>query len=469
MNDGLPMQEFPLARRTTLAILVALIAVHIALAATLASITPFRTAGALFTQFDPRTHAPQKVPDIGAPDERQHVNYIARLVHGGGFPVLKVDANLGETYQSHQPPAYYLLAAGWATVTGTYLPPEPPASEGKEMTQSDGLKLRSLNVIIGSITVAGVFFLCFWAYRKPEAALVAAAFAALLPMNAGLSGAVSNDPLLICLCTWTLALCIKAIREGWTAKLAFSVGLLAALAVVTKTTGAVLLPIVLVAAFLPKDGRATVKQIGFALVPFLVLVLPWWVRNQSLYGDPLAMGAFNRAFTGSPQAKDFIAGMGFTDYWRWVASWTSASFIGVFGYMDVWLTNNGIPSGANSIYQVGWLVILVAFAGWILSLRKTSERPEKQAHLLNGAFFLAVLASFLLFNNHYFQAQARYLLPALGPVACGIGLGLYTICQERWKIALAIVVLAFGFAAAFAVAKLPTEFDHRIEMAKRLP
>lgn len=460
-----------MGRNATLGILFALIGAHIVLAAVFASITPFRTPGALLYQRDPKTEGPPKVQDVGAPDERQHVNYIARLVHGGGFPVFNPhDPNLYETYQSHQPPLFYLLAAGWATVAGVDLPPAPPASEGKEMDQSDGVKLRALNVVIGSATVAGVFMLAFWAYRRPEVALTAAAFAALLPMNLALSGAVSNDPLLFCLCTWTLALTVRAVRDGWTNQLAAGVGLLAALAILTKTTGVALLPILLVAVLLKGVPRPNRTQILIAVAPILLFVTPWWVRNQQLYGDPLALRAFSEAFVGSAQASPFIQGYGPAGYWiDWVGAWTVRSFIGIFGYMDIWLTNTGGRTGANSVYQVAWLVLLAAAAGWVMALRKPDDAEAKRIHLLNGLFFLVVLFLFLRFNTQYFQAQARYLLPAIGPIACGVGLGLVTLCRDRWKIALSVVVLVFGFASIFAVVKLPDQFAKRIEIGKGLP
>jgi hypothetical protein len=88
---------------------------------------------------------------------------------------------------------------------------------------------------------------------------------------------------------------------------------------------------------------------------------------------------------------------------------------------------------------------------------------------VNAVFFAVVLLLFLKFNAQYFQAQARYLLPALGPVACGVGLGLASLAKERWKLALAAVVIVFGFADGFAIWKLPGEFDRRIEIGRSMP
>ena len=67
--------------------------------------TPYRTAGALMTQRNPETGQPATAPDIGAPDERQHANYVARMARGEGPAVLdQIDPDLYVNYQAHQAP-----------------------------------------------------------------------------------------------------------------------------------------------------------------------------------------------------------------------------------------------------------------------------------------------------------------------------------------------------------------------------
>jgi 4-amino-4-deoxy-L-arabinose transferase-like glycosyltransferase len=460
-----------MAQKTTLGILFALVAVHITLAAWFASVTPFRTAGVLLGMRDPQTGNPQKVVDLGAPDERQHVNYVAHLVHSGSFPVFNPkDPNLGETYQSHQPPLFYILESGWSILTGVDLPPTPPATEGKTMSQGDGIKMRALNVIIGALGVGAVFVLVVWGFGDEKAALLASAFVAFIPMNAALSGAVSNDPLLFLLCTLTLALAAKALREGWTVKLAFTAGLLAGLAILTKTTGVALLPVLFLAAFLPRERRPSFAEIGAAVVPILVLVGPWWIRNLNLYGDPLALKAFSEAFVNSAQAKTFIDLYGSTSYWvDWVGAYTARSFIGVFGYMDIWLTNTGSRSGANSIYQVAWLLIGSAFVGYLVALRGIAELSVRRVHILSGAMLVIIIILFLRFNSQYFQGQARYLYPAIGPIAAGVGIGFAKIFRVRFAVGLALIIFVFGIGDIFALTRLPEAFQKRIEIAKALP
>lgn len=417
---------------------------HLVLALVYASETPYRQDGVVRTQG--RAYA----KDIGAPDERQHANYVARLASGQGLPVFDPkDPNLYENYQGHQPPLYYGVAAAWSKVVGA----DPTQAES-------GVRMRALNSVIGATTVLAVYFLAIWGLGSASVGLGAATFVALLPMNCALSGAVSNDPLLISLCTWCLAFAAKGVAHGWDRKTALACGLLAGLAILTKTNGVSLLPVLLVAAFMRKP-----KPVEFAmvLVPLLLLILPWWVRNQSLYGDPLAIQAFGQAFTGSKQAKDFIDSIGGTAYWmEWVGWWTARSYIGVFGYMDIWLTNTGMPNGANGIYQLSLLMILGGVFLWLVTLQKATA-DERKVHALNFGFGLIVLLLFVRFNSQYFQAQARYLYPALGPVAVAVATGYHYLLRQRPKMPYAILAAPLLLANLFALSRLPTEFAARMQ------
>ena len=224
------------------------VVLYVVLAAAYARVTPYRTEGVVVMQ------GGVHVKDIGAPDERQHVNYVAHLLSGEGVPVFDpADPQLYESYQSHQPPLFYFMEAGWAKVFGL-----------SDLTgENAGFILRLLNALIGGVAILGVWFLAWWGFASRPHALAAAVVAALLPMNVALGSAVSNDPLLIALCTWCLALCAKGVREGWNVRLAAGAGVLMGLAFLTKTTSIALLPVVCLAFFLRSgEGRALVRPMG---------------------------------------------------------------------------------------------------------------------------------------------------------------------------------------------------------------
>jgi len=483
-------------RNVTLSILLALIVAHIVLAANYAAVTPYRQAGVVLGW-----GRPQQVVDIGAPDERQHVNYVIHLLKTHSFPVFNPnDKNLGETYQSHQPPAYYLLAAAWSTITGA-----------SDLEQRDsGLKLRALNIVLGAGTVAGVFFLAFWGFRNPEVALTAAAFTALLPMFTALSGAVSNDPLLILLCTWVLAVTALCLRDGWSWKRVIAIGVLTGLAMLTKTTALALVPILLLAAFLPQEvpkpeynpEESTLEALGaldsapkrkpaFAMlcvagVLALVIVGPWWARNQSLYKDPLAINAFNQAFKGSPQKSALVEGFQASDpdssaemtYWKdWVGWWTARSFFGVFGNMDIWLNETGTSFtgtsqkgvvAPNTLYRICLAMVVLCVIGWIWAMTKGEWKATKSVQILNAAFAVIVLLLFLKFNMQYFQAQARYLFPALGPISCAVAIGVWQMLGTRRVLALPVVAILLLGLNLYALSVVPDGFAKRVDALKQM-
>jgi len=485
-----------MSRNVTLAILIGLILAHIVLAANYATTTPYRKVGAVLGWGGP----PVLTKDIGAPDERQHVNYVIHLLEGKGFPVLNPnDPNLGETYQSHQPPLFYLLAAGWCKVTDASL---------LERTD-DGIKLRWLNVLIGGGTVAGVFFLGMWGFKNPEVALTAAGVTAFLPMFTALSGAISNDPLLILLCTWVLALTAKCLREAWSWKLVIGIGVLSGLAILTKTTALALAPVLLLAAFLPQEkdlpkeqGDASIlealndldqmrkpqpafKMILVAGLIALGISSPWLARNQKHYHDPFAISAFNAAFKGSPQKSTMISmiqagdpdGSAEMTYWQdYIGWWTSRSFFGVFGNMDIWLNERGTSftgvsskgPAPNTLYRLLLATVVLCVLGWIIAMTKEEWLATRSVQIMNATFCVVVLILFLRFNMQYFQGQARYLYPAIGPIACGIAIGAWQLLGKWQKFALPALAVLFLGVNIYALSQLPNEFSKRIEAAHRL-
>jgi 4-amino-4-deoxy-L-arabinose transferase-like glycosyltransferase len=433
------------ASRGLLAVLVLL---HVALAFWFGSNTPYRTPGKLLIQ---RGAA---IPDVGAPDERQHANYVAHLVEGKGFPVFEPKSpDFGESYESHQPPLYYGLAAGYSKLIGL---------DADMIRSPGGRAVRWLNLVFSAAGIVGAFFLGSWGYGRKDIGLIAAAFAALLPMNLALSGSVSNDPLLIALFAWTIAVAARGVREGWTTKLALTCGILAGLALLTKSTGIALLLVLGVAAML---RRPTAKQAIAVIAPAILLPLPWLLRNQSLYGDPLALRMFQQAFVGSAQSSIFIDNpqVGLLGYLvNWLGWWTARSFFGAFGYMDIWLNETGNPySGPNALYRILLALLLVAFVGWLLRVRE-SDGAERRVHLLGTLTFVIVTALFLRFGLQYFQAQARYLFPALAPIACGVAWGAVQLSKGNWKVAFAAVALPLLAVAILAGSILPAEFAKRM-------
>lgn len=428
----LPMKTGP--------ILAAILLSFAVLASWYAAIVPYRTQGDIV-----RRSGVQTLPDIGAPDERQHANVIRYWTQNGRPPVFQPGTpDFYETYQAHQPPLYYVLAASLG-----------------DPTQQGGQRTRYLNVLFGLIGLAGLFFLGKWATDRSEIGL-ACASVGLIPGHVMLHGAITNDPLLICLCTWMLAALVQACRNGWTWGRVAAVGVLTGLALLTKTSALALLPVLLVGVVWKWHDDRKGENKPAPWMPLAALAIPvamsagWFARNQALYGDPIGLRVFGEAFAGTAQARDFIAQFGVFSYWsEWVAWWTARSFVGVFGYMNIFY-----PDG---VYRIALALTFLALVGALAHARRNESLP-KPSSLLAGTFFLVVLALHVRFNMTYFQGQARYLLPALGPIALGLAWGAVGWFHKR-PMGAAATLAVIGIALnVFALMVVIPEWFSRIQL-----
>ncbi len=446
--------------------LVVLACLHLVLAAAFAMETPYRKGGILLSQRDPITGGPAHSIDIGAPDERQHANYIRFVLKNHALPVLNIDAkDLGEEYESHQPPLYYVATAVVATVTG----------QSDVESQSFGQVARIFNCLIGAFGVVGVFFAILWSTKREDLAMVGTAFAGLLPMNCALSGAISNDPLLMALISWTLAFCAKALGaedDGATKKSMIWAAIFAGLACLTKSSGLIAIAGLGITVLYLRPKVPITKLAGWFLIACLI-ALPVWLRNQMLYGDPLAQKVFKAAFTGSPQKSAIVAGIEASgapgspevQYWmNWVGYWAARSYIGAFGYMDIWLNAKGranVTSDPNTFYKVLLALIAIAKLSFLVFLRnKWKEVPK--AVFVALAMAIVTLLVFVGFNMTYFQAQGRYLLPAVAPAGIVLAIGWMSLCKQKLPFALTLVVLVFGGTTIYALSQLSGEFALRL-------
>ena len=400
-----------------------ILAIYAVLAFTMLSLTPYRQAGLL--QPAARVEAEVRIPDIGAPDERAHANYVQHIADGKGFPVFKPGSpDLGETYQSHQPPLFYGLGAIVTKLTG-----------GSVESSLTGRSVRALNLIIGAFTLILIYLLAREVSGDETVGIIAMALTGFMPMFVALHGAISNDPLLIMLMTASTFLTAKAIRDESGLRYLLAAGWVTGLAILTKTTGILLVPGLIAAGFFVKS-RSKARFLPAAIAIFVAS--PWLVRNTMLYGDPLALKAFSEAFVGSAQKDQIIEGIAamrqakglspdgaVMEFWtQWFGKFTMQSFFGVFGYMSI---KHGDP-----IYNALFVIFALGLIGYVLSFRVKNPDAEiaTQDQKITSILWmgtLLVVASFVRFNLTYFQAQARYLYPMIGAIMTGFAIGF-----RRW-------------------------------------
>ncbi|MFN8523108.1 MAG: hypothetical protein U0821_08385 [Chloroflexota bacterium] len=413
-------------------------------------------------------------PRWNNPDEPAHFNYARTLARDHRLPVLSPgdwDADLLERlkasrfpndadistirYEGHQPPLYYLLAAGvLRAIENAPLP-----------RQVFALKLLSIG--LGTLTVTGTFLLArVLAPGRPALALVAAAVAAYVPMNTAMSAAVNNDSLANGLAALTLAAIAYGLRRGFDDRGASLFGFLLGALLLTKVTvyGFVALGLATVAAAeytrLHRVGH--IEMAALIRRPLLCLggalaVSGWWfARGVQVYGwnDPLGLIRHDLVVVGQPRFPGFE--MGAIAY---VGQTLFRSFWGQFGWMGIVLDER--------LYSIYLVLTLAAMIGWLAqrSLGRQAERrqqtPDEEvtvgvrdgtggwlAALIDDerrlTLVLMVAATALVFfqvgyyNLTYVQAQGRYLFPALGPISIGLAAGWLAWCSmiplgSRWR------------------------------------
>lgn len=359
------------------------------------------------------------------PDETAHVVYIDYLARTRRFPVLASGTGL---YEAHQPPLYYVLSIP-ARQVGLALDPPAPASAGPTLGEIFALRVWSVFIAAG-VVVACYLVACAVFPLSPVRQVAVPLFAILLPGHIVNLAAVTNDglaELFACLAIW-IAITIARERNTAPRRLG-ALGLVLGLGLLTKTSCLFLLPVALVAVGLaslqPDAGRFDWRRfaVGAATVVLVALLLwsGWVIRNLAVYpGDPLVTRTFVEVFGRDRATPEtfFLLGLSFAGYLRLVLSWTYLSFWGVFGQAAVFM--------AGWYYALGSAIALAAAVGLAASGRRwrTANREARAAWSILTVGGMLVGLQFLQFNMSFFQAQARYLFPAIAPIACAFAAGL---------------------------------------------
>lgn len=352
-----------------------------------------------------------------APDEAYHGQYVRSLVENHRLPVFNPSDR--ENYEAHQPPLYYALGVPF------YL-------GAKLLGATDpGVGVRLLSLILGALSIL-VTYATIRALvpRRKSTALACAGFVALLPMHLALSSSVGNDILTELVFGVAILLMVRLLQDSHTSHL--SLGLVLGLGLLTKTTCVLLfLPAILTYIMLLRRRALTAKMAGGGAGIMLgasLMVGGWWLaRNALLYGDPFALSIFNQAFAHTAKPDYFLVGQGMSLplYIVLVAEYTLWSFWGVFGHMKVFM-----PVWIYLILLLTGLVALVGSVRPLISLGRES-RGSRDALIVIGTVAVLVLASFVRFNLSFFQAQGRYLYPAIIPIALTFVLGIERLLPER--------------------------------------
>ncbi|MGC8667271.1 MAG: ArnT family glycosyltransferase [Chthonomonadales bacterium] len=392
---------------------------------------------------------------INAPDEAAHLAYVRSLALGKGLPT---PSGPFATYEWHQPPLYYLLAA-------------PLFRFGPHA-------VRGLSILLGLFALVCLFlFARTLDPGSPETALFATGLAAFLPMRQAVYGAANNDALTELCFTLTLLLCIRIVAHGLRFGQLALLGIVLGASFLAKSSALLLAPVTAAAVVLAGcRHHASPKGylLGFSsLVLAAIISLPWLHHMAALTGEVIPLHTFHQEFAGTMRATNFLEGRGFAadlwsgtaypagsmgraEYLATVANWTFRTFFGAY-------TPPGRPARLGipyfmppQFYLLFALIGLTGALGWVrLLAAKGLKRQWDPGRLLPAILLIAlVVGAFGAFVWVYFQAQGRYLYPALAPMSTLLAMGVSAVVPRARQAAafIGITALLILLSAAFLMA-----------------
>ncbi len=420
-----------------------------------------------------------------APDEIGHFYYVVHLLQTGQLPVVPaVGPPPNYEHEGIQPPLYYGSASVFVRALSGILAldledagapldvnphstcAQPGARYNVNYFERDAHnnrfpyqgRVRVLHVLrvwsslLALATVAGVYATTLLAFpESPWSAWLAAGIAAFTPGFLFTAGAVRNDNLVTALATWGLYLVMLILRDGIRWPQALALGILAGLATLSKASGALLLPMSLLAILviwlsqprLPSSRRLAKELpslIGYGclvLLPFLAIA-GWWVyRNWTLYGD----------LTGTRPMLEALPLRQQVSVWLLIRE--------IPGVFMSWWGVFACTAPPPGFYLPYLLLCLVALAGTIAARQRLWRRWPQVIAL--AAWLVAVFAAYLYWNLTIHAPKGRLLYPAMVSVAVLLGRGLGYWAERRAGLGVVfLVLLCLGaIAGPFAVMAPP--------------
>jgi hypothetical protein len=436
-------------------------------------------------------------PLFEAPDEPWHYAYVRWLAEGHGLPRLDDDAS-GAYQEVAQPPLYYAVAALVSSpIADDDLPelfwhnPQFGYQAGGTVNDNKNMLIhtagerfpwrgtvlavrvaRLVSLVFGLLAVGATYGLAREALpEQPLLVLATAGVVAFTPQFLFISGVVSNDSAAAAACTAALWALARIIRRGRTPRRAAVAGLALGLALLSKTSALLLLPMGLLALWAaerpehsrraaqrPEQMQRTVERpekmrrngsppVGgrwggeAALMLSLALAVGgwWYVRNWIMFDDPLGLKVHVNTPWGRAEA------VGVADLVSELPQ-VFRSFWGAFGWGHVELP--------GYLYVGLGVLVALALVGWMFRLARftaqsragSPSEPESRAvesssrrrisasakiYLLAAGWCLVVLVALLRWMQQVEAPHGRLLFPALGAGALLLVVGWSNLISFR--------------------------------------
>ncbi len=303
---------------------------------------------------------------------------------------------------------------------------------------------RFASVLLGAITVWAT-----WATASAiapnkshaqEFALLAAGLVAFNPQFLAISGSINNDNLVVLFCALALWLVIRWRQaDSESAGFPFVIGLVTGLAVLSKVSGlafGLVIAWVLIGKWRTSGRFLPAFKDGLFILGGVLLTCGWWLwRNQTLYGDPLGLGALRIAHSGTYRDIPLTISQTLAE---------SQLILKTF-----WLfPGNGTLFGPDWFY---WVPNLACALGLIALIGSTAKNRSADFKLVALLWVWLVTVTALLFywiSTVGATSQGRLLYPAMSAFSILVLTGLWQMGMfGRW-LARGLIVFLAGFAIA---------------------
>ena len=375
------------------------------------------------------------VPAFEANDEIDHVANIEFILQERRLYPLRVE----NWHETHQPPLYYVLGAVWQRLLGipAFKPVAPTRTTGSMSAPTLQLayvhstyteeqrtaavavyKLRLFSTLCGLGTVLFTYAAAFGLTQRAELAAASAGFVAFLPKFTVISAAVSNDSLVVMLCSLGLALALlhrsATGRPLLRAAVSFALGLAGGAALITKLNS---LPVFcfLLASLLILPGYSIgerARSLGLSLAGWLASS-GWWLAQNFASGKGL-LGQKGVNSWLNEQLPGLIARVSWTDQERFLNYLPSQLFQSIW-YNGGW-NQFILPFAINLVFSL--VAALCCFAALTALLRGGAfiRKRDPNILLLMGCCLMALAAVYII-GRTTTQGEGRVAYPGLSAFA----------------------------------------------------
>lgn len=413
----------------------------------------------------------QQTPLLETPDEPSHFEVINYMAQHNLLPPRSSETRTGpaptvseDVPFYHAPPLYYLFAASLVGQADSQFAqaviPNPNFERGIGLNLADGVnnknmyvhtsaqtppnlepwaramqRVRLLSLAFGLATVLGTWALARqiwpqnWQWQATAVALII-----FNPTFLYISNGVTNDSLLIALCTWSFVLMGSLLRTddprvSWRE---WALALLLGATILTKQTGFILLPpALLVVIVRARHMGWTRRRLWLVVAGGLVVITAvggwWYLFNGVVYGDLLALES-HRAL---PPVESIAERLQFSLAQSWGAF---KSFWAAFGWATIFV---------HPLWYAWFATLTVlGLTGWFWH-KRLAQSDSTELGLSKEPFtrlpqvlWLGVLLNAGLMLVWLWRTAAPYgrlLFPVIAPLSCLLVLGWqHWLARLRW-------------------------------------